>query len=151
MRKFSKKQYLAAGAAAALILGGAGIAVAYWTSTGTGTGTATTGTSTDWAVVVDSTTLADLTPGGPTETVHFHVTNNNSGVQNLQATVASVTSTSDAGCGIADFAVGTTSITYGDVASHATVDGTFSLQMKNLATNQDLCKGVTVNLKVDAS
>jgi hypothetical protein len=151
MRKFSKKQYLAAGAAAVIVASGAGVAFAYWTSTGTGSGTATTDSATNWNVVVDSTNLHDLSPAGPIETVHFHVTNPSSGVQNLQNTIASVVSTSHAGCGAGDFTVGTTSITYGDVASHTTVDGTFTLQMRNLASNQDACQGATVNLQVDAS
>lgn len=150
MARLTKKKYLAAGTTVAVIATG-GIAFAYWTSTGTGNGTATTGTSSAWNVTVDSTDLQDLTPGGATETVTFHVKNDNTGVQNLQNTVASVVSTSNAGCTAADFAVGTTSIAYGDVAAGATVDGTFTLQMINTASNQDACKGVTVNLAVAAS
>jgi hypothetical protein len=152
MRKFSKKQYLAAGAAAALIAGGAGVAFAYWTSTGSGSGTATTDTAKNWTVVVDSTDLKDLSPNGPVETVHFHVTNPGSGVQHLNNTVASVASTSaGANCAPGNFAVGTPVITYGDVASHTTVDGTFTLQMVDTGVPQDGCQNVTVNLQVDAS
>jgi hypothetical protein len=79
------------------------------------------------------------------------VTNPGSGVQHLNNTVASVVDTSNAGCTAADFAVGTPVITYGDVAAGATVDGTFTVQMVNAATNQDACKNATVNLRVDAS
>lgn len=151
MRKFSKKQYAAAGAAAVIVLGGAGVAFAYWTSTGFGTGTASTDTAKNWTVAIDSTDLKDLSPAGPTETVTFHVTNPGSGVQHLNNTSASVVSTSDAGCTAADFAVGTTAITYGDVAAGTTVNGTFTLQMKDTGVNQNACQNVTVNLRVDAS
>ena len=152
MRKFSKKQYLAAGAAAVIVAAGAGVAFAYWTSTGTGSGTATTGTDGGWTVVVDSIDLHNLSPNGPSDTVTFHVTNAGTGVQNLASTVASVTGTS-AGpdCTAANFTTGPTTITYGDVAASATVTGTFDVQMIDTGDDQDLCKSVTVNLKVDAS
>lgn len=150
MARLTKKKYLAVGTVVAVLASG-GIAYAYWTSAGSGTGTATTGTSTAWDVTVESTNLEDLTPDGPTETVTFHVQNDNSGVQNLQATTAEVVDTSNAGCTAADFDVSATTITYGNVASGATVDGTFTLQMIETGSNQDDCKGVTVNLKVSAS
>jgi hypothetical protein len=155
MRKFSKKQYLAAGAAAAIIIGGGGAAFAYWSSSGTGTGTATTGTSSNFTVHIDSVNLGDLTPGGPSDTVAFQVSNPNSGHQYLAATSAKVTSTSNGGCTADDFAVSATTLdgsqTYGDLAHGDTRTGTFTVQMINRSQNQDACKGVTVNLEVDAS
>jgi hypothetical protein len=151
MSRITKKKYGVVAAATAILLLVGGIAYAYWTSTGSGTGTATTGTSSDWVVTVDSVDNDDLSPAGPTQTIAFHVKNTNSGVQNLQNTVASVVDTSNAGCTAADFAVSSTTITYGNVASGATVDGTFTLQMIETGSNQDACKNVTVNLKVDAS
>jgi len=150
MPRLTKKKYLVAGTAVAVVATG-GIAFAYWTSTGSGTGTASTGDSSAWNVTVDSNNLGNLSPAGPTQTVSFHVKNDNSGVQNLASTTASVVDTSDAGCTAADFDVSATTIAYGDVASGATVDGTFTVQMKNLATNQDACKNATVNLKVVAN
>lgn len=152
MARLTKKKKLAAiGATAVIMAGGTGVAYAYWTSTGSGTGTATTGTSSPWNVTIDTVDLADLTPGGPSDTITFHVKNENSGVQHLQNTVASVVRTSDAGCTAADFSVSPTTITYGDIAAGTTADGTFTLQMINGAGNQNACKGVTVKLKVDAS
>lgn len=150
MARMTKKKYAVIAGVSAVALTG-GVAFAYWTSTGSGTGTATTGTDTAWDVQVDEVDLDNLTPGGPTNTIPFSVQNDSTGVQNLQATVASVVDTSDPGCGPADFAVSATSIAYGDVASGATVNGTFTIQMINTASNQDACKNVTVNLKVDAS
>lgn len=150
MPRLTKKKYLVAGTAVAVIASG-GIAFAYWTSTGSGTGSATTGTSSAWEVTVDDVNLADLTPGGPADTVGFSVKNNNSGVQSLASTTASVTGTSNPGCTAADFEVSATTITYGSVASGATVNGTFTVKMIDTGVNQDACKGVTVNLAVDAS
>lgn len=150
MARMTKKRYAVLGAVSVVALTG-GIAFAYWTSTGSGTGTATTDTSTAWDVQVDEVDLDNLSPNGPTNTIPFSVQNDSSGVQNLQATVASVVNTSNGGCTAADFAVSATTITYGDVASGATVNGTFTVQMINTALNQDACKSVTVNLKVDAS
>jgi hypothetical protein len=149
MHKFSKKQIIVAGAAVGVLAIG-GVALAYWTSTGSGTGTASTD-SASWDVTIDSTDLADLSPNGPTEIVTFHVNNPNSGVQNLQTASPSVVDTTDSGCTAADFSVGAASITFGDVASGDTVDGTFSLKMIDTGENQDDCQGVTVNLRVDVT
>ena len=141
----------------ALTVATAGAAYAYWTTSGTGTGSASTGTSSAFEVTTDAATGGPLTPGGPTQTVAFHVKNNNSGVQRLQAVAVTVaTSTggtwnSVAGCSAADYTVGTPSFTAGDVAAGATVDGTVTISMNNLGSNQDGCKNATVPLYVAAS
>lgn len=150
MPRLTKKKYLAAGTAVAVVATG-GIAFAYWTSTGSGNGSATTGTDTPWVVTVDDVNLADLTPNGPTDTVGFTVKNDGSGVQRLNAAAASVTGTSNPGCTAADFSVSPTTITTQDVAAGATVSGSFTIQMVDTGSNQDACKGVTVDLAVDAS
>ncbi|MDT4923257.1 MAG: hypothetical protein QOG01_970 [Pseudonocardiales bacterium] len=151
MRKFSRKNYIAAGAAAVIVAAGAGTALAYWTSTGSGTGSATTGTSSNFTVLIDSTTLADLTPGGPTDVVAFHVTNPSTGHQKFTSALASVVDTSNSGCTAADFAITATTAAYGNLDPSATVAGSFKLQMIDTGVGQDACKGVTVHLKVDVS
>lgn len=129
MRKFSKKQYLAAGCAAALIAGGAGVAFAYWTTTGSGDGTGSAGTATNWTVAFQATTEdtagVALSPGGPTETVHFTIKNPDSGhaalddvaltVANAQApvTFSSQTDASKPACTAADFTITSISLTDG--------------------------------------
>src|SRR5437899_124546 len=127
-RKFSKKQIVIGGAAALAIAVGGGAAYAYWSSSGTGGGTATTGSSTDFVVTVDSVSLADLTPGSGTYTITFHVNNPASGPEKLASAVASVTGTHDGsgpvlGCSSSDFTVSSTTITLGEIAGGATVDG----------------------------
>jgi hypothetical protein len=152
MRRFTKKQYLVAGAAAVIVAAGAGTALAYWSTTGSGTGSATTGTSSDLAVVIAAPTGDLLTPGGPTDTVSFTVTNPNTGHQNYSNALATVTSTSNAGCNASDFSISNLVPGYADLASNATATGSFDLQMINKTdTSQDACKGVTVNLKVAVS
>lgn len=151
MRKFSKKQYLAVGAAAVIVASGAGVAFAYWTSSGTGTGTATTGSSSEFVVTIDSTSLADLSPNGPTETITYHVKNTNSGAQSFAAATPSVVDTTHAGCGATDFSITDNTIVPGDVQPGATVDGSFKLQMIDTGGDQDACQNATVNLKVAVS
>jgi hypothetical protein len=135
---------------------GGGFAFAYWTSSGTGRGSANTGTSVSWAVTTDAATGGPLTPGGPSQSIAFHVKNNDSGIQRLQNVTVQVanangTAWTSGSCSAADYTVSTPVFTAGDVASSATVDGTVSIAMNNLSSNQDDCKGVTVPLYVSAS
>lgn len=135
----------------------AGGAYAYWSSLGTGTGAASTGTSSAFVVTTDAATGGPLTPGGPTQTVAFHVQNSNSGVQRLSAVAVTVAAsngtawTAIPGCSAADYTIGTPSFTAGDVASGATKDGTVTITMNNLSSNQDACKNVSVPLYFSAS
>jgi hypothetical protein len=141
----------------ALTLATAGTAYAYWTTSGNGSGSATTGTSSAFQVTTDAATGGPLTPGGPTQTVAFHIKNNNSGVQRLSTVTVAVKKsdgnawTEVTGCSASDYSVGTPSFTAGDVASGATVDGTVTISMNNLAGNQDGCKNAAVPLYVSAS
>jgi hypothetical protein len=144
-------------AAAVITVVTAGGAYAYWSSVGNGSGSASTGTSSPFVVTTDAATGGPLTPAGPTQTVAFHVQNTNSGVQhlsNVTVTVATSTGaawTAVAGCSAADFTVGTPAFTAGDIASGATKDGTVTITMNNLSSNQDACKSITVPLYVAAS
>lgn len=135
----------------------AGGAFAYWSSLGTGTGAASTGTSSAFVVTTDAATGSPLTPGGPTQTVAFHVQNANSGVQRLTSVAVTVAASGGAawtavpGCSAADYTVGTPTFTPGDIASGSSTDGTVTITMKNLSTNQDACKNVSVPLYFSAS
>ena len=143
--------------AAALVLGGGGAAFAYWTSSGSGTGTATTGTSTALTVSSSAPTGGPLSPGGPTQTVAFSVTNPGTGGQALASVVVTVASaggvawTAVPGCSAADYTVGTPTITYGTIAGGASTPGTVTVTMISRVTNQDACQGVTVPLYFVAS
>lgn len=153
MRKFTKKQYLAAGAAAVIIAGGAGAAFAYWTTSGSGSGSATTGTSAA-LTVTQVGTISGLVPGGAAQPVDFTITNGKSTPQYVTSVSYSIASikkadnTDATGCSAADFTLVQPNAIGQDLASG---DTTFSpsgasLAMRDLSTNQDGCKNVTVNL-----
>ncbi len=161
MRMFAtrKRRIVAAAATVAIVALGGGLAYAYWTSTGTGTGSATTGTSSNFVVASSAPTGGPLTPGGPSQSVAFTVTNPGTGSQNLSSVVVTVANangsawTAVVGCSSADYTVGTPVITggYGQIAALGVKSGTVTVTMNNLGTNQDACKSVTVPLYIVAS
>lgn len=143
---------------AAMLAVGGGAAFAYWTATGIGNTTASSATASSDFTITSTVTGGALSPGGPTQTFTFTVTNPGTGVQRLSAVAATVATTTGAawtavsGCSAADFTVGDPTFTAGDVAANGgTVTGTVTLQMKNLGTSQDGCKGAVVPLHFVAS
>jgi len=131
---------------------GGGLAYGYWTGGGVGVGTASTGTSSNFTVTSPPSPDPALTPGGVAQTVDFTVTNPGTGSQNLTSVVISVANANGTawsavlGCSSADYAIGTPSIVYGQIAGGANLTGTVTVTMNNLATNQDACQGVTAPL-----
>lgn len=154
--RISKKS-VAVVAAAGIVLAGATVAFAYWTSSGSGTGSANTGTNSNFTVATTAATGLPLTPGGPTQTVAFSVTNPGTGSQNLSSVVVTVAASDGtawsavAGCSAADYTVGTPAFTPGQIAAGGVVNGTVTVTMKNLGSNQDGCKNATVPLYLVAS
>ena len=149
-----KKRIIVTTAVLAAIGGGA--AFAYWSSTGTGEGEATAAAeSAPFTVVSQTATGGPLSPGGPTQTVAFTVTNPGSGVQNLTAVAVTIPESWSEGttlpCTADDFTVGTASIAKGAINPAGVVSGTVTVTMNNLASTQDNCKGVTVPLAFAAS
>jgi len=157
MRSYSKRTKRISVAAAVAIAVGSGVAYAYWTSSGTGSGSATTGTSTNFVVASSAATGGPLTPGGPSESVAFTVTNPSTGSQNLSSVVVTVAGptgtawTAVTGCSSLDYTVGTPAITYGQIAAAGVASGTVTISMNNLGTNQDGCKLALVPLYFVAS
>jgi hypothetical protein len=159
MKHLSKrnKRISAAIAVATVIAVGGGVAYAYWSSAGTGSGSASTGTSTGFTVASSAATGSPLTPGGPSETVAFTVTNSGSGSQMLSSVAVSIAGptglawTAVPGCSYLDYTVGTPVITYGQIAAAAAASGTVTVTMNNLGTNQDACKLAVVPLHIVAS
>jgi hypothetical protein len=154
MARFTKKHYIAAGVAAAVIAAGAGAAYAYWTDSGSGSGSAATGTSSPFGVSVDTPVGDPLSPGGPTDTVSFTVKNNGSGHQNVTTAVATVAnadgSTWDSvtGCSAADYSISNVSLAATNLAPNASVSGSFDIQMVDTGVSQDSCKSASVPLYV---
>ena len=135
-----------------LIVAVGGVAFAYWTSSGTGTGEAQTGTSSALEVEGGTATGAALTPGGPSQTVPFTVTNTSTGTQDFSSVVVTVATDTGGtwspagGCSAADYTVGTPVIEYGELAGGESVTGTVELSMNNRPVNQDGCKTLDVPL-----
>jgi len=151
MRKYSKKTYIIAGAAAAAIAVGGGAAYAFWTNSGSGDGSATTDHTNQFLVTVDNLTNGDLSPNGPSDHVTFTVKNVDSGAESIASAVATVSGTNKVGCTSADFNITGTTVTTGTIASGATVNGSFDIQMIDTGVNQDACQNATVNLHVAVS
>jgi len=159
MSKLSKrtKRISTAVAVVAIVGGGAGAAYAYWTSTGTGAGAGTTGHSTAFTVAEGAITGAALTPGGPSQTVAFTVTNPSTGNENLTGVAVTVANSDGSiwnavtGCSAADYAIGAVTITPGEIAPGTGRTGSVLVTMNDLASNQNACQGVAYPLYFAAS
>ncbi|WP_026550731.1 hypothetical protein [Arthrobacter sp. Br18] len=141
---------------AVLVLGG-GAAFAFWSSMGEGTGGVTTGTASPFTVTTSAATGVPLTPGGAAQTVSFTVANPGTGSQNLAAVRVTVAEPGGilwddvANCSAADYTVGAPVFIAGQIAAGASISGTVTVTMNNLATNQDACKTAAVPLHFAAS
>jgi hypothetical protein len=153
-----KKRIAAIVLSTGVLATGAGIAYAWFTSTGTGDTTGTTGTRTAFTITPGTVTGGPLTPGGPSQTIPFTVTNPSTGHQNLSAVTVAVADsagvawTDTGGCSSVDYSVSvTTAPAYGDMAPSGTLTGTATLTMSNLSHAQDYCIGLPVPVHFSAS
>ena len=155
--KLNKKRVIIGATVATLALSTGGVAYAYWTTTGSGTGSASTSAGAT-AQVTFSQTLAQtdlaLFPGQAPQTISGTVTNpgpQSVYVNTVSATIASVTApaaTLALPCTSADYNIAGAPMS---VATNLAAAGTkaFSgqtIEFVNTASNQDGCKGATVNL-----
>ncbi|MCU1690729.1 MAG: hypothetical protein JWN20_2657 [Jatrophihabitantaceae bacterium] len=147
---------IAAGVAAGLMVAaGAGTAFAYWTTSGSGTGSATTSVGAASLVVAQTSTISNMYPGDSAQTISGTVKNtavNSAYVTQVVVSIASVTGGLGA-CDATDYTLASPTMLIGtDVASGVTVNfAGATLKFNNKATNQDGCKGATVNLAYAAS
>ncbi|MGH8963156.1 MAG: hypothetical protein ACRDWT_18525 [Jatrophihabitantaceae bacterium] len=151
--RFSRKTIIVgiAGTAAALTLGG--VALAYWSTTGSGTGSATTSTGGS-NLSVSQDALSGLAPGVAASTISGTITNNAANSAYVNTVTASISSVDQpAGatgtCDATDYTLASPTMTVRtDVAGNGgtvTFHGA-TLAFNDKATNQDGCKGATVNL-----
>ena len=156
MRKFSKKQYLAAGVAAAIITAGAGAAYAYWTTSGSGTSSGTVGTDAGFTVAVTGPSGLVLDQA---KDISVGVTNNATYKQQLNKIHITVTGTQDsngkdisASCMPSWFSVVDPTVTSHEVAGSGVepYTGTITL-VDDPNASQDACMNATVLLRADAS
>jgi hypothetical protein len=135
-------------AGATTVLAGGGIAFAYWTNTGTGTGEATTG-SNESIVVNQTSTVTDLAPGLPAQTLSGNFDNPNDGPVYVTSVTATVTGTDQAGCDASDYTIAGSAPVNQQVPAGDGV-GSWSgltIQFNNKpAVNQDACKNAVVSI-----
>ncbi|MHB8274628.1 MAG: hypothetical protein ACYDC9_07690 [Dermatophilaceae bacterium] len=170
MHKLTKKTLAVS---AVLMLTGGGVAFAYWTTTGTGTATSTTAASLATLTTTQNGSVTGMAPGGAIQDVNFTINNSATTPQyvtTVAMSISGITYTASAGtgtgttwvnhpaggvapgCTAADFTL--TQPTAGiDVPNGglaftqaATPQKSGRIAMKDLATNQDDCKGTTVAL-----
>lgn len=150
--KLNRRRKLLALCATLLVT--AGVAYAYWTTTGSGTGSASTGNAA--AITVNQTsTPSGLYPGGPTAALSGNFNNPNSGpayVGSVDAAISSVTGPNIDGthpCTASDYQLNGFPVSVNAQVAAGNGVGSWSgasIQLLNSGSNQDGCKGATVNL-----
>jgi hypothetical protein len=130
----------------------AAVGYAYWTADGTGTGSVSTG-STSAITVKQTSTISNLYPGGPAQTLSGNFDNPNSGSIYVGSVTASVSSVDKATgvtgtCSKDDYIIGGTANVDNRVpAGNAKGAWTgLTIRLDDTNTNQDACKGATVNI-----
>ena len=149
----SHRKRSAIGVVAVILLLSAG-AYAYWTIGGSGTGSAATGDVA--AITVNQNTVLDaMYPGDSPQTISGDFTNGNDGpvyVGTVTVSIASVTKAPGAvagTCDSTDYTLAGAAMTVNAEVPSGSDVGAWTgatLKFNNKATNQDACKGATVNL-----
>lgn len=159
MARRLKKSKKIALISAAVVAGTSVAAFAYWTAGGSGTGSATTGTVVPLTAVQTSTVSA-MAPGLAAQTLTGNFTNPNDGpvyVATVTASISSVTQSGlpAVGCDAGDYTLANAIMTVGAEVPAGAAKGAWTgatLAFNNKAgTNQDACKGATVNLAYSIS
>lgn len=132
------------------------LAYAYWTGSGTGTGTAATANGNQSLVVKQTSAPANLGPGDSAQTLSGNFDNPNTGpvyVTSVTASIAGVTKGvgAPAGtCDATDYTLAAATMTVNAQVPAGNGVGSWTgatIKFNNKpSTNQDACKGATVNL-----
>jgi predicted ribosomally synthesized peptide with SipW-like signal peptide len=141
MTFLKQKKGIAALAAVAVVALGAMGAYAYFTSVGTGAGTATVGTSS--TVNLSSPNVGPLYPGSGTLPVTVTINNPGTGSQ-FVGTVSGTVATK-AGCDGSWFTVAPIAFN-AEVAGGASPTAATTVRMNNVASSQDACKGLAMDI-----
>ena len=154
MLKLTRKRAVAVGAVVSLAIAAA--AYAYWTSTGSGSGSASAAGAQSALTVNQTTTLSAMYPGDSAQTISGTFDNPNSGpifVHTVTAAISSVTKAAGAPsgtCDATDFTLANAVATVdGEIAAGSAKGSWTGPTLKfndKTTTNQDACKGATVNL-----
>jgi hypothetical protein len=140
---------------AALLLTGGGIAFAYWSAGGSGTGSATTGTNVP-ITAAQTSTISGMAPGDSAQTLSGNFNNSNSSPVYVTSVVASISSVDKAvgapagTCDASDYTLASATMTVNAEVAAGSAKGAWTgatIKFNDKpSTNQDGCKGATVNL-----
>jgi hypothetical protein len=152
MFKITKKKALVAGIATVVVVGGASAALAYWTTSGSGDGTASTSAGAANLTVTQVSAPSNMAPGVAAGGVSVKVTNGQPNTVQIDSVTVSIQSvTGGAGsCDPTDYTLSNATMTNGagelTAAGFSTFSGATLGFNDKPTTNQDGCKGATVNL-----
>jgi hypothetical protein len=153
MKKNKRRGTKVVALAAAIVLAGGAAAFAWWTAGGSGTGSAATG-SVSSITVVQTSVVTGLAPGLPAQTLSGTFNDPNTGpvyVGTVTASIASVVKAVGAPvgtCDATDYTLSNNPLTYNAevLANDTSIWTGPAIAFNNKASNQDGCKGATVNL-----
>ena len=137
------------------VLAGAAGAFAYWSAGGSGTGSGSTASGTSALTANQTTVLTAMYPGDGAQTLSGNFDNANPGpiyVSTVTASIASVTKAAGAPagtCDATDYTLSGATMTVNASVPAGSGQGAWTgatIKFNNKATNQDACKGATVNL-----
>ena len=142
--------------AALAVLALAGAAIAYWSANGSGSGSAATASGTSALTANQTTALAAMYPGDSAQTISGNFDITNAGpvhVNTVTAAIASVTKAAGAPagtCDATDYTLANATMTVNASVPAGSGQGAWTgatIRFNNKGTtNQDACKGATVNL-----
>jgi hypothetical protein len=154
MTRFTTRRGLVGGLVLAVVLAGA--AFAYWTAGGSGSGSGSAATGATGLTARQTTVLTPMFPGDSAQTISGTFDNPNTGPTFVGSVTVSIASVVKAGgapagtCDASDFTLANTAMAVNAQIPAGTSQGSFTgatIQFNNKpTTNQDACKGATVNL-----
>jgi hypothetical protein len=154
--QFRRRRVLPVVLAVGTLVLASGAVLAYWTANGNGAGSGSAAAGTSNVVVVQTTALTAMYPGDSPQTISGNFNNDlNPGpvfIESVTVSIASVTKAvgAPAGtCDATDFTLTNATMIVGASIPAGNGVGAWTgatIQFNNKATNQDGCKGATVNL-----
>ena len=130
-------------------------AVAYWTAGGSGTGSGSAAGTQTGLTANQTTTLTAMYPGDSAQTLSGNFDNPNSGPIHVATVTASISSVAKAAgapagtCDATDFTLASATMTVNAEVPAGNAQGAWTgatIKFNNKSSNQDACKGATVNL-----
>jgi hypothetical protein len=146
--QFKKRRLIPVALAILVLVVGSGVAYAYWSSAGSGPGSAGVGTSQALTVTQTLPLPSNLVPGGAAQNVTVHIVNPATFSQSLSAVAITVhAATLPALCQAGWFTVTNPTIALPIVlATTTSTDQVGTIKLIESGTNQDGCKGATIQL-----